>query len=484
MKILLINPPTFNMITSALPGVIEEERGVNPPLGILYIAGYLRKFTDHEVEMFDTQLEKSSYEKIEERIKKSNPDAVGITAMTFTIIDVIKICKIIKNFNPNIKVILGGPHINIYPNETMEIPEVDFLVMGEGEMVIKDLVNNINDQEKLHQITGLVFRDDGQIVKTGVRELLQDLDILPFPAREITQYKKYSSVLATHKIVTTMFTSRGCPYKCSFCDRPHLGKRFRARTAANVVDEMELCQNMGIGEILIYDDTFTIDRRRVVAVCEEYLKRGLKINWDIRARVNTVDTELLKLMKKSGCTRIHYGVEAGTEKILKVLKKGINRKMVKKAFKLTNKEGIESLAYFMIGSPTETVDDIKETIKFAKKIKPNFVHATVLMPFPATDIYYQGLESKVIKSDHWREFAKNPTADFKPHLWTENFDEKELFQLLRLFYHKFYLRPSFIVKKLAELKSWDEFVRKFKAGMSIIKMKKNPHKLISARVAE
>lgn len=470
MKILLINPPIFNMITTMLPEVIDEERGYNPPLGILYIAAYLEKYTDFEIKILDTQVEELNYEQIKERIKKENPDVVGITAMTFTLIDVIKIAKICKTINPKIKIILGGPHVNIYPEETLQIPEIDFVVLGEGEVTAKELIENINKPENLKNIKGIVFKDGLTIINTGKRALINNLDELPFPARHLTPYQKYSSILAENSPVTTMFTSRGCPYKCLFCDRPHLGKIFRARSAKNVVDEMELCQNLGIKEILVYDDTFTIDRQRTIDVCKEYKKRGLTIGWDIRARVNTVDEEVLAELKSANCKRIHYGVEAGTQKILNVLRKGITLQQVKTAFELTKKAGIQTLAYFMIGSPKETEQDIRQTIKFAKSLKPDYVHITITTPFPATDLYYLGLQKGILPYDFWKEFAQNPKEDFKPLLWTENFSVQELYQQLRKAYRSFYYRPSYLLKKLVQIHSLEEFKRKAKAGLGLLKI--------------
>ena len=205
-----------------------------------------------------------------------------------------------------------------------------------------------------------------------------------------------------------MFTSRGCPFQCLFCDRPHLGKVFRARSAKNVVDEMEECQKMGIKEIFIYDDTFGVNRQRVLDICSEIQKRKLTITWDVRTRVDTVDEEMLKAMKNANCQRIHYGVEAGAQKILNILKKGITLKQIEKAFRMTKGIGVETVGYFMIGSPNETRKDILETIKLAKKLNPDFVHISITTPFPATGLYYLGLEKKYFPMTIGRNLPKIP----------------------------------------------------------------------------
>ena len=372
MKILLINPPSSNLILTNLPEEIAQEDPM-PPLGLMYIAAYLEKYTNHEIKILDCLIEKINHEQLKEKIKQEKPNVVGITTLTFTLIDVLRTAKTVKEINQDTKVILGGPHVNIYPEETLNFPEIDFLVLGEGEKPVKDLLDNLNQTEKLREFKGIAFKNENKIINPGPRELIQNLDELPFPSRNLIPNKKYSSVLSENNPVTTLFSSRGCPFRCTFCNRAHLGKTFRARSAKNVVDEMEECKKIGIGEIFIYDDTFTINRQRVLDICSEIKKRNLKIYWDVRARVDTVDEEVLNQMKNTGCQRIHYGVEAGTEKILKVLNKGITLEQIEKTFKLTRKIGVQTLAYFMIGSPRETKKDIMETIKFAKKIKPDFV---------------------------------------------------------------------------------------------------------------
>jgi radical SAM superfamily enzyme YgiQ (UPF0313 family) len=265
-------------------------------------------------------------------------------------------------------------------------------------------------------------------------------------------------------------TSRGCPYRCLFCDRPHLGKKFRARSAINVVDEIEECVKKGIGEFIFYDDTFTIDRQRVFDICDEILRRKLDIMWDIRTRVDNVDKVLLERLKAAGCARIHYGVESGNPEILKVLRKGITIEQVERAFKLTKEAGIATLAYFMIGSPGETRSQILETIKFARKLAPDFVHFSIATPYPATPLYQIGLEGGQLKNDYWREFARNPTSDFVPELWEEKMSGQELLGLLKYTYKSFYIRPGYIIKETLSVKSWAEFKRKAKAGLSVFKM--------------
>lgn len=469
MKVLLINPPIDNMITTNIPTYVDEERGYNPPLGIMYVAAYAEKYTDHKIEILDILAEELDYAGVEREILKRTPDVVGITAMTFTLIDVIAVAKIIKKIDNDIKIVLGGPHVHIYPNETINIPGIDFLVLGEGEITFTELIQNIDNYEMLKNVKGIVFKHEGEIINTGQRDLIENLDNLPFPARHLTKIKKYNSLLAKRAPVTTMMTSRGCPYKCLFCDRPHLGKKFRARSALNVVDEIEECVNMGIHEFLIYDDTSTINKKRIIDICNLIVEKDLDIGWDIRARVDTVDMEMLRALKKAGCDRIHYGIESANPRILKILRKGITLWHVEEAFKVTKDVSIDILAYFMIGSPTETREEIMNTIGYAKNLQPDYCHFSITTPFPATPLYKMGLEQGVFKKDYWRDFASNPTKDFVPQSWDAILSRDELMELLEYAYKSFYTRPSYIIRKMMKVRSTGEFLNKARAGLRLLR---------------
>ena len=467
MKVLLINPRIDNMITANLPSYVDEQRGYSPPLGLMYVAAYAEQCTDCEIEILDMLAEETTYDRLESELRRRKPDVVGITTTTFTLIDTSIVARIVKATNKGVKIVLGGPHVHIYPEETIRLPEVDFLVLGEGELPFVKLLQNIENYESLRGVKGIVFEHQGEIINTGPREFIEELDSLPFPARHLTHINKYGSLLAKGNLVTTMITSRGCPYKCLFCHRPHLGKKFRARSAVDVVDEMEQCVDIGIREILVYDDTFTIDRQRVMDICRLVLERGLNITWDIRTRVDMIDGPMLRELKESGCERIHYGVESANPEILKVLRKGITLPQVESAFNLTREVGISTLAYFMLGSPTETRQQIMNTIDYAKRLKPDYCHFAVTTPYPATPLYEMGLKEGMF-DDYWREFAANPSKDFTPRFWEENLDKDELTQLLDYAYRSFYVRPEYVLRQMRKVRSFSEFMRKAKAALRVL----------------
>jgi len=475
MKILLINPPRWNELVGKNPSIIEKHRGFNPPLGLLYLAASIRKNTGFDVEVLDTQPVKWTYPQLENHLKGREFNVVGITAMTFTLIDAYKTTRLIKKTMPRAKVILGGTHIHLFPSETMNLEGVDYGFMGEAEFSFVEFLKNLNSLPHTDEIPGLIYKDvDGKIIKNDFVPLDQ-LDDISFPERNLLNIKNYNSLLSRGTLSTTIVSSRGCPFRCAFCDRPlsPITSRFRYRSAKNVVDEIYECMELGIKDFLFYDDTFTVNKKRVLEICEEILSRNIEIRWDIRTRIDTVDEEMLELLKRAGCIAVHYGVEAGNDKILKVIKKGFTVEKVKEIFRLTKKVGIETLAYFMIGLPSERAEDIQDSFDFAKELKPDYVHFTIFSPYPGTELYYLGLEKGIIKKDIWREFSRNPEEGFKIPVWEENFTRDELYEMIVKFYKSFYLRPSYILRRSFKVKSKDEFIKKARAGLSVLFMKKD-----------
>jgi len=474
MKILLINPPRWNELVGKNPAIIEKHRGFNPPLGLLYLASFMKKHTDCSIEVLDTQPLRFTYSQLEDCLRGRAYDVVGISTMTFTLTDAYRTVKLIKKCMPGAKVVLGGTHIHLFPDETINLEGVDFAFMGEAEFAFAKFLKNIGNPSSYHKIPGLIFKNkNGEIIKNDFAPI-DNLDEIPFPERTLLNVEHYNSLLSKGSLSSTIISSRGCPFRCAFCDRPlsPVTSRFRFRSAKNVVDELCECLELGIKDFLFYDDTFTVNRKRVLEVCEEIIKRKINIRWDIRTRIDTVDEGMLKLLKEAGCVAIHYGVEAGNDRILGVIRKGFTIKKVREIFKLTKKTGIETLAYFMVGLPQENTTDIQDTFDLAKELKPDYAHFTIFSPYPGTELYYLGLEKGIIKKDIWREFAENPEKEFKVPLWEENFSRDQLYEIIVKFYKSFYLRPSYVASRIIRIKSGREFIKKAKAGLSVLFMKK------------
>ena len=468
MKILLIYPPDTHTIRTNVPPFVDQRIGVYPPLGLMYIAAAIMRWSDWEVELLDCNAESINYRDLKNEIKKRAPDVVGIQAITFTLIDMIMTAKTVKEIDSRIPVVAGGPHVNIYPKETLLIPHIDYIILGEGEYAVCEFLKAMNGGKNISEVQGIGYKSNEKLCINPRQGFIENLDGLPYPARKILKIERYYSLVSEYSPVTTLMSSRGCPFKCLYCDRPHLGKSFRARSAGNVVGEMIECLSIGIKEIFFYDDTFTIDRKRVLEICDLIMERGISIAWDARTHVDTVDEALLNKMAEAGCRRIHFGVEAGTPQIQKVLRKNLDLDKVKNIFSAAKKAGLKTLAYFMIGCPTETAQQIEETILFMLRLNADYVHVSVATPYPHTDMYRLGLKQGLFKNDYWKEFAQNPKQDFSPKLWTENLSEEELLLTLKKAYKKFYLRPSYVLKDLLELKSMNELKNKFSAGIKIL----------------
>jgi radical SAM superfamily enzyme YgiQ (UPF0313 family) len=478
MKILFINPPRFHELIGKNPAIVEKHRGFNPPLGILSLAGYLERHTDHEIHVIDAQPLGWSYGELKEEIARVSFDVCGITAMTFTLIDVLQTCRVVREVNPDCKIVLGGPHVHLFPDQTIRQAEVDFLIQGEGEIAFADFLDKVDCPALWPSVPGLVYVDAaGGVKNNGIAPSTKDLDTLGFPARHRLDVKMYTSLLGRNNVITTMFTSRGCPFRCTFCDRPFspVLSGFRWRSAKHVVEEIEECLRLGVSEAFIYDDTFTVRKDRVHELCDEIIKRKLKFCWDVRAHVNTVDKDLLKHMAEAGCDRIHYGVECGNDRMMRVIRKNTTVEKVKNAVKLTKEANMEVLTYFIIGQQTETLSDIQDTMDLARVLSPNYAHFTVFCPYPGTEIYMKGLESGVISKDVWREFAESPASetDFQLPVWEEIFTRQELREMLVKCYKSFYLRPTYVLRNLARVRSAGELKRKVRAGLSVLTMTPN-----------
>jgi len=470
MNILLINPPTENLVRTFAPDSLTEEMGFYPPMGLLYIAASAKKIHGDRfhIEVLDTQVERMGYSQIEKTIAQKRPDIVGISCMTFLLLDALKVARIVKKVNPQSHVVFGGTHPTIYPKEMVSQPEVDSIIVGEGEYAFSELLDALANGIGLSGIKGVGFKQNGTVVINPRREFIQNLDNLPFPDRDLVPGRKYYNLLGKGKeFMTSLLTSRGCPFKCTFCTKKD-GSVCRMRSPENVVTEIEECISKGITDFDIIDDTFTLNRKRVLAIADLIIDKKFKITMDLRSRVDTVDQELLDRVAQAGCNRIRFGVESGDIGVLKNLKKGISLEQVRNAFKMAKKAGIVTFAYFMLGSPGETEKEIKSSIALAKELNPDFVQFLITTPFPATELYTSGREKGVLKGDFWREFSVDPHGDFSPQWWTENFSPRELEKWQRKAHLSYYYRPKYIWSQLRQVKSFIEFTRKAKAAVQLL----------------
>ena len=437
MHILLINPPPRN---------IKKEDIVVPPLGLAYIASVLEA-SGHHMEILDAFTLQQTWADFEESIKHRKPEIVGLGGMTPVIDNTIRAAKICRKYCRYM--VAGGPHVTVYIREIFQqIPELDFAVFGEGEYTFLELADALEKGDELTDIKGLATRK-------GVnqpRELQKNLDTMPFPARHLLPNQLYRYPLSKDRQVTTMFTSRGCPYHCIFCDKSIFGSIWRPRSAKNVVDEMEeIVNEYKLHSIIIYDDLFTVSKNRVIEICKDILQRNLKISWKCEGRVDIIDEDVLMWMKKAGCSIIAYGVESGNQKSLYYLNKKTTIRQIEQTFEMTRRSGIKTMSYFILGIPVETYDEALHTIDFAKKIKTDFAQFSILSPFPGTKLY----EEAVDKGWYREISAQNPMdKDLKrPVIISENWSENKLEKIIKTAHNDFYLRPKYILRRLFQIRN-------------------------------
>jgi len=466
MKVLLINPPAKNTAELELPAFVRRNEGRFPPLGLMYLASYLEKHNTAEVKILDTVASGADYGAIESGIREFDPDVAGITAHTHNLIDVIRTSDIVKKVNPAIHVSLGGPHVRIYPYEAIAIESVDTVIPGEGEIALSLLLEAL-ERNRPEDAKGVIRKKKGQILPAEDGEITADLDSLPFPARSKVNTDDYSSILGKGRRLTTAVSSRGCPFNCTFCSTPK--GTYRMRSPKNIVDEMEECLRMEIEEVHFIDDVFNADRERVTDICGEILERGLEIEWSFRGRVDKVTPGMLLLLRRAGCERIHFGVETASDEGLEALGKGITLSQVRNAFRWARQADIRTVAYFMLGCPHEkSKKDTLKTVRFAKELGCDYALFNILTPYPGTPLYEEALKTGDIKTDYWREFARNPKQGFRPPAYAVNLDIEMLTSLLKEAYRSFYLRPGCILRNVKKASGAGLLKRGFRAGIDIL----------------
>jgi radical SAM superfamily enzyme YgiQ (UPF0313 family) len=370
MKVLLIYP-------YFLEERIDAEDIASPPIGLYWVASLLREH-GCDVSILNLHSAMDKAEEIRETLARERPQVIGFSILHANRWGGIDIAAMAKEVDPNVKIVFGGPGATfLWHHLLTHFKDVDYVVVGEGEFAFLGLVQELQkDEPQLQGIEGIAFRKGDKVVKTGDREPIADLDVLPIPAN--------------HFVYRHVASSRGCRWKCRFCGSPGLWSgRIRYRSPGHFVDELELLHRKGVHFFYFSDDTLTTDRGRIIEICRMILDRGFRIEWNAISRVDCVDEEVLFWMRMAGCIQISYGVESGSEKIRAVLNKRIKTAQVKKAFELTRAYGILTRAYFIYGSPGETWETIKETIDLVMEIKPLAAVFYILDLFPGTDLYAQ-----------------------------------------------------------------------------------------------
>ena len=443
MKVVLIRPPYSTLYE--LIKTKTKEKLVFPPIGLMYVASKLID-DGHKVKIIDAEVDDLTLPQIMKEIMDFNPGVVG-TGVTTPDFDIgNKILKEVKDNSKNIITMIGGAHPTVLPTEVLsENSHIDFVIRYEGEITTTELVNTLENKSDIKAIEGISYRDkDGKIKHNPDRQLIADVNTIPWPARELIDQKKYLFPAPKKGMssVTTIQTARGCPNRCAYCYRM-FGHKVRFRDTKSVVDEIEYCMNKyGIEFIVFVDDTFTLVKRRVMEICDEILHRGIDISWNCLARADTLDAEMLSKMKKAGCIQLSMGVESGNQKMLDRIKKGTTLEQYKKGYKLLKSLGFETRGSFILGLPHETRETIKDTINFAKELDLDRAFFNIFTPYPGTEMYEKTIRGEGIHliTKDWKEFKRWGNAVVE----LDGIKREELIELQKKAMTEFYVRPKIL----------------------------------------
>ncbi|MBU1172468.1 MAG: B12-binding domain-containing radical SAM protein [Proteobacteria bacterium] len=429
MKIALIAPP------------YPLEEAPSPPLGISYVAAACEK-AGAQVRIFDYIVRQYSPEKLEAEIKDFDPDVVGTTSVTMNYKKAAEILCLAKKIKPSLITLFGGPHVSFDIENTLtNYPGTDIVVIGEAEQTLAELIPVLCLRDQWKTINGIAFRENGEIIRTHERPLMENLDYLPLPARHLLPMSRYQAL----GFPVSIITSRGCPNKCIFClGRKMVGFKVRYRTTQSVVDEIENILAYGIDIINIADDLFTADKTRVREFCGELKKRGLRFQWSAFARVNTVDLDTLKVMKDAGCHAVSFGIESGNTEMLKRVRKGITLDQARDAATACKEAGIIAHASFLAGLPGESIETLKDSDRFSKELDILYGYH-FLAPFPGTTVREHAQDYDIeILSDDWDLYDADHVIVRTSHL-----EPQEI--------------KDFVEKATSKVKTdWDDLDRRFK----------------------
>ncbi|MFC1917790.1 B12-binding domain-containing radical SAM protein [Chloroflexota bacterium] len=460
-------PDSCHKLKTILVNPRHMEWGNTPPLGIAYLAAVLED-NCLSVNVIDMSAYGMEYEELTSEIRTIKPDIIGISATTPQMPVGLEVAKIAKSLNPNCITVFGGVHPSSLPDESMSYPEIDMVIRGEGELTLLSLIKQLGTDKHLDNVEGLSYKKDGQVVHNPARPLIENLDDLPLPARHLFPFPEaYEGVYLKRKIFADIMTSRGCIGTCLFCNRIVFGRTVRCMSPEYVVAEMEhLVNNYNVGEIHIADDLFAYDIDRAMKICDLIVEKNLDIVWSASGgvRIDGYTKELMTKMKEAGCYRVHFGVEAGSDEVLRKIGKGITKAQVVEAVNDAKKENMVVVAMFMLGNYGETEKTMRETIDFAKSLNIDFAQFMMAVPFPGTAFYRLLDKRNELLTKDWTKYEIYQEPIYK----TEDLNQELVVRMYRKAHREFYFRPRYILGRLKTLKSWGEFRAALIGGLKIL----------------
>lgn len=464
-KVFFVYPPSEVMNRESRCQQPVKELMVIPPLpptDLMYLAAIAEK-EGLECKIKDYSIKCESLEDLENDIKNFKPDCLLVNVATPTLESDLKVCQVAKKVNPNITTIVIGAYFLTFNIEVLEkYPYVDLIIKGESEYTFKEII-----QEKSYEsILGLTYRRDNLPVINDGRPFIDNLDDLPFPARDLVDNSLFRRP-DNNKVQAVIKVARGCPFHCFFClATPVSGAKLRLRSPKNIVAEIKECvEKYNIKDFIFWSDIFNLKREWVIDLCNQIIDLGFKITWSSNTRADTADFELAKLMYKAGCRLVSIGIESGSQEILDKMGKKITLDQARETVKIFKKAGIKIYNYFVIGLPWEEERHIEETIRFAVELDSDFVSFYTATVLPGSKFYDYVLESNLGDLSNKETYK---SAYYYPSVATHYVSKERIVELHKKAMKSFYLRPSYILKRLIGVKSFVELKNYFVAGMSLL----------------
>lgn len=435
MRILLVYPPHTREIVMGYPSdYTRKARSDLPPLGLLYLSSYLKK--NHDVKIVDMSASGMEADGITTLLDSFSPGLVGISCVITHWMPVLDIARAVKKSNPSLPVVVGGPNPTYYPDETLAEENIDYVICGLGQIPLMELADQL-ESGRIDKDIEYCYGHNSPSPKIRPLPRPVSVDLFPYPDRSALPIDLYNVPFCPENPTTSILSSQGCCFRCAFCNCWE-GKPVQVRSFEKVVDEMEGVGGLGIRSIMFQDDLFTIDAERVRKLCAAIIRRGIKINWTLKSRVDCIQEWMPALMKEAGCFNVHFGIESGNDKTLTRMKKGTTVAQSAEAVRMVKKGGLSCTGNFMLGYPGEDEKDIRNTIDFAVGLGLNLSQFSITMDIAGTELYGEAVKSGRRKpGDPYREFVLDPENTDITHLFSSDlFNGEQMFAFLREAYSK------------------------------------------------
>ena len=440
--------------------------GIYPALGIAYLAAAARD-AGSEVRLIEAHAENFSHAQVVAQAAAFDPRLIGLTSTTFNWPVVAQLAAQLRQTLPDAIIAVGGPQLSLYPEECLAEEAIDIAVIGEGDDTLVELLGRIGAGDDPAGVPGTVVRSGDELIRGPDRPPIADLDRLPLPALDLLPFDRYRSLTLPRPFVS-MVTSRGCPFHCRFCSQTYVGGCHREHGVDRVLEEIgRALEITRAREIVFFDETFTLSRDRVLAICEGILERGFRTDFNIRTRADLLDDDVLEALAQAGCSSIHVGIEAGSDRIRNLMNKRLDLDKGVRALGRARKLGMETRGYFMLGYPTETRQEMDETIRTACELPLDWASFTITSALPGTDIYTDSRENGRYTEDYWREYSLQRFSG-PPGYASTDFTDDELEAVLSSAYRRFYLRPGSTLAKVTNRRLWRRLPTTLSTGFEIL----------------